>query len=85
MLQITLAAGGLLLSMAWGVWFLAEWARAGRLPFFVIYDNGGVLPASYLKFLRGGLGGVGLFALALGGAFVTSLLICREAKRNEGR
>lgn len=82
-LQIVLAAGGLLLSLAWGVWFLAEWARAGKLPIFVIYDNGGVLPPGYLKYLLIGLGGLGLFVVALGWAFLTSLLICQEAKRHE--
>ena len=84
-LQFTLATCAFLLSIAWGVWFLSEWARAGKLPFLVIYDNGGVLPPGYLKFLFIGLGSLGLFALALGWAFLTSLLICREAKRKEAR
>ena len=84
-LQFMLAACGFLLGMAWGVWFLAEWARAGRLPFVVIYQNDGVLPPGYLRFLFIGLGSLGLFALALGWAFITSLLIVQEAKRHEGR
>ncbi len=84
-LQFMLATCGFLLSMAWCVWFLAEWARAGRLPFLVLYENDGVPPPGYLKFLLVGLGGLGLFALALGWAFVTSLWICHRAKRNEGR
>ncbi len=84
-LQFTLAAGAFLLTMGWVVWFLSEWARAGKLPFLVIHDSDGVLPPGYLKFLFVGLGAIGLFAVALGWAFLTSLLICREAKRNEAR
>ncbi len=84
-LQITLATGGFLLSLAWGVWFLAEWARVGKLPILVIYERDGELPPGYLKFLLVGLGGLGLFVVALGWAFLTSLLICQEAKRNEVR
>lgn len=84
-LQFTLATCGFLFGMAWGVWFLTEWARAGKLPMLVIYENHGVMPPGYLKFLFVGLGSLGLFALALGWAFLTSLLICREANRNEGR
>ncbi len=84
-LQATMAACGFLLSLAWGAWFLAEWARAGKLPILVIYDNDGALPPGYLKFLFLGLGAIGLFALALGWAFLTSLLIVQEAKRHEGR
>ena len=74
-LQFTLAACAFLLTMGWVVWFLSEWARAGKLPFLVIHDSDGVLPP----------GAIGLFAVALGWAFLTSLLICREAKRNEAR
>ncbi|MFA6544320.1 MAG: hypothetical protein WCS99_07830 [Limisphaerales bacterium] len=81
-LQLALTAGGLLLSLAWGGWFLAEWSRVGKLPILVIYDNDGALPPGYLKFLLIGLAGLGLFGLALGWAFLTSLLICREAKRH---
>jgi len=44
-----------------------------------------VLPPGYLKFFFIGLGSLGLFALSLGWAFLTSLLICREAKRKEAR
>jgi hypothetical protein len=84
-LQITLASFGFLLGLAWGVWFLSEWARAGKLPILVIYDNDGVPPPGYLKFVFVGLGSIALFALALGWAFLTSLMICREAKRHEGR
>lgn len=84
-LQLVLATGGFLLSMAWGAWFLAEWARAGKLPMLVIYENEGHLPASYYKYLLVGCGGIGLFVLALGWAFITSLCIREEAKRNEGR
>ena len=84
-LQLLLAAGGFLLSIAWGVWFLAEWKRAGKLPIFVIYDNEGTLPPGYLKYLLVGLAGLGLFGLALGWAFLTSLLIVQEAKQNEAR
>lgn len=83
-LQLSLATCALLLGLSWGVWFLAEWARAGKLPFVVIYENDGVLPPGYLRFLFIGLGSIGLFALALGWAFITSLLICQQAKRNEG-
>lgn len=83
-LQFMLAAGGFLLSMAWGVWFLAEWVRAGKLPMLVIYDNEGVLPPGYLRFLLVGLGGLGLFVLALGWAFLVSLCVLQEAKRHEG-
>ncbi len=84
-LQILLSGGGLLLSVAWGVWFVAEWSRAGKLPILVIYDNDGVLPPGYLNYLLLGLGGLGMFVVALGWAFITSLLICQEAKRNETR
>ncbi|MEN9573182.1 MAG: hypothetical protein RL514_1037 [Verrucomicrobiota bacterium] len=84
-LQLTLAVGGLLLSIGWGVWFLAEWAKVGKLPILVIYDNDGQLPPGYLKFLLIGLGGLGLFGLALGWAFLTSLLIVQAAKRDETR
>ena len=84
-LQLLLAVGGLLLSLGWAVWFLAEWASAGKLPILVIYDNDGQLPPGYLKFLLVGLGGLGLFGLALGWAFLTSLLIVQSAKRDETR
>ena len=84
-LQLTLATGGFLLSIGWGVWFLAEWAKVGKLPILVIYDNDGQLPPGYLKFLLIGLGGLGLFGLALGWAFLTSLLIVQAAKRDETR
>ena len=79
-LQLLLAIGGLLLSCGWGVWFVVEWVRAGKLPIFVIYDNDGQLPPGYLKFLLVGLAGIGLFAVALGWAFITSLCIRAEAK-----
>lgn len=84
-LQIALATCGLLLSLRWGAWFVAEWAKAGKLPFLVIYDHGGELPPGYLNYLFVGLGGLGLFVLALGWAFLTSLFIVQEAKRNESR
>lgn len=84
-LQFTLATCGFLLGLAWGVWFLSEWARAGKLPILVIYDNDGVPPPGYMKFVFVGLGSIGLFALALGWAFITSLLVVEEAKRHEGR
>lgn len=84
-LQGMVAAGGFLLSLGWGAWFLREWERAGKLPFLVIYDNDGALPPGYLKFLLVGLGGLGLFVLALAWAFLTSLLIVHAAKRHAGR
>lgn len=84
-LQLTLTTCGFLLGLAWGVWFLSEWARAGKLPILVIYDNDGVPPPGYMKFVFVGVGSIGLFALALGWAFITSLLIVQEAKRHEGR
>ena len=84
-LQITLAASGLVLSLGWAAWFLGEWSRAGKLPILVIYENDGQLPPGYLKFLLIGLGGLGLFGLALGWAFLTSLLIVQAAKRDETR
>ncbi len=84
-LQLLLAVGGLLLSLGWAGWFLAEWSRAGKLPILVIYDNDGQLPPGYLKFLLVGLGGLCLFGLALGWAFLTSLLIVQAAKRDETR
>jgi hypothetical protein len=84
-LQLTLATCALLLGLGWGVWFLTEWARVGTLPFVVVYRNNGVLPPGYAKFLLVGVGSLGLFALALGWAFVTSLLILQEVKRHEGR
>ena len=62
-----------------------EWKRAGKLPMLVIYDNDGVLPPGYLKYLLIGLAGLGLFGLAMAWAFLTSLLICEEAKRHERR
>ena len=84
-LQIALATCAFLLGLVWGVWFLTEWARVGTLPFLVVYRNDGALPPAYIKFLLIGLGSLGLFALALGWAFITSLLIVQEAKRHEGR
>ncbi len=82
-LQFLLASGGFLLSMAWMVWFVVEWVRAGKLPMLVILENDGVLPPGYKQFLLVGCGGLGLFLLALGWGFLTSLIICHRAKRDE--
>ena len=51
----------------------------------VFVGNDGVLPPGYLKYLLIGLAGLGLFGLAMAWAFLTSLLICEEAKRHERR
>lgn len=84
-LQLVLAVGALLLGLAWFFWFLTEWARAGKLPMLVILDNEGRLPPGWLKYLLLGLGSLGLFGLALGWAFITSLCIRAEAQRHEAR
>jgi hypothetical protein len=47
----------------------------------VIYENEGHLPPHFLKPLLVGGAGVGVFVLALGWAFVTSLLVWQSAKR----
>lgn len=79
-LQLLLAALGLALSLAWFAWFLAEWARAGRLPILTLWDQDGHLPPGWLKYLLVGLAGLGLFVLALGWAFVTSLCVRAAAR-----
>ncbi len=84
-LQLALAGCALGLGLAWFTWFIAEWARAGRLPMLVILDNEGRLPAGWLKFLLLGLGSLVLFGLALGWAFITSLCVHAEASRHEPR
>ncbi|NDF01215.1 MAG: hypothetical protein EB034_23560, partial [Verrucomicrobia bacterium] len=84
-LQMCIAVCGLLVSAVWFIWFVVEWKRAGKLPMLVIYDNDGALPPGYLKYLLIGLAGLGLFGLAMAWAFLTSLLICEEAKRHERR
>lgn len=80
-----LGAGGLGLSLWWCGWFLAEWSRVGKLPMLVIWENEGVLPPGYLRFLLIGLSGLGLFGLALLWGLLTSLLVRAEATRHGTR
>ena len=80
--QIFLAGCGFALSLSFGCWFVIEWVRSGRLPILTILDRG-ELPPGFLKFLLIGLAGLGVFVVALGWAFITSLLICQQAKDHE--
>lgn len=82
--QIFLASCGFVLSLVFGIWFVAEWSRSGQLPMMTILDRG-ELPPGFLKFLLIGLAGLCLFGVALGWAFITSLLVYQEAKQHEVR
>lgn len=82
--QVAVAACGFVLTMSFGGWFVAEWARARELPFLTILERG-ELPPGFLKQLLVGLSGLGLFVIALGWALITSLLVYQEARANEGR
>ena len=84
-LQMLLGAGGMGLSLWWCGWFLAEWSSAGKLPMLVIWENEGVLPPGYLRFLLVGLSGLGLFGVALLWGLFTSLLVRAEAARHGTR
>lgn len=81
---MAVAACGFVLTMSFGGWFVAEWARARELPFLTILERG-ELPPGFLKQLLVGLSGLGLFVIALGWALITSLLVYQEARANEGR
>ncbi len=80
--QVVLASCGFVLSLVFGVWFMAEWLRSGELPMMTIL-NRGELPPGFLKFLLIGLAGLIVFGVALGWAFITSLLVYQEAKQHE--
>jgi hypothetical protein len=82
--QVGVAVSGFLLTLIFGGWFVAEWVRARELPFLAILERG-ELPPGFLKFLLIGLSGMGLFVIALGWAFITSLLVYQEAKSHEAR
>ena len=70
-LQALLALIGMMLSLAWFFSWVDRWLRSGEFP----WDGG--------PYLRLGLIGVGLFALAWVGALVTSLAILRAARRSD--
>jgi hypothetical protein len=82
--QVAVAVSGFLLTLIFGGWFVTEWVRARELPLLTIMERG-ELPPGFLKYLLIGLSGMGLFAIALGWAFITSLLVYQEAKAHETR
>lgn len=81
--QLALAAGGFVLTLTFGGWLVAEWARARELPFLPVLERG-EWPPGLLRHLLVGLGGLALFATALGWSLITSWLVYREARANEG-
>ena len=80
-LQLAIAFTGLGLSLAFGVWFAAEWLRTGQLPTVTILERG-EMPPEFLKFLVIGGGGLAMFVLALGWALLTSLFVWRDFERS---
>jgi len=79
-MQASLGGLGFLLTNVFAFWFCRLWYQSGEFPVLTLL-RAEVMPRSWFGPFLLGLAGVVLFLIALGWAFVTSLIIAQQARK----